>query len=122
MLIVLNSPPPPQMGLPRLNSVFFGTNIFEGVDFQLLAPMGKWPDPPKKARYHAASSLRIGRHFAWIDVPSEDFTKFQQFLEWLPSPKLKEYILESEITKTLGEIYRSNRLVANSKCSYMRGV
>lgn len=108
-----------EMGQPRMNSHFFGMNTFEGVSFQLLAPKDIWPLPPKKARYHAASSLSIGKHFVWIQAPPEDMDKFHQFLEWFPSPKLKQYILEIETIKTLAEIYRSNRLVAKSKCMCM---
>lgn len=103
------------MGQPRKNIDFLNCNLFEGVPFSILSPMDTWPDPPKGAKYHAASSLKVGTHFKWMPTPADDLEKLKKFLNWFPAPKLKEYVLEIEITKTLADIYRSNKVIRHSK-------
>lgn len=80
--------------------------------------METWP-APKKGKFHAASSLNVGEYFRWIQIPLEDQQNFDTFLNWLPSPRLNEYVLETEITRALAEIYRSNRLLVSGKCECM---
>lgn len=105
------------------NQEIFELQLWDSFsDFKLISPKENWP-PPKKGKWHAASSLNLEDHFEWVSFPLDDQSKFQDFITSFDLPvrsrlrrsRLREYDLHIEIQRALADIYRSNICIQNSK-------